>query len=256
MGQEGFVLRHHRRYARGFTQIDNAAVQDTSRLSLRAIGLLTYLWSLPDDAKVNSAVLAKRCKEGRDAIRTAMDELIAAGYAKRERTQDTQGHWVTKLHLDDQPSFSKPAGGTDDGFSGVGSPGVGGSGAKNLKDPSERATTPHGVVDATPQTIIKAWLDDLEARRLSWRPDPAETAEAGATLKRMLKAGATQGECLEELRAYEGSTYPPGTMAHKWRDKRKRKAGLLKADTTNGHRKRTAFDIARDQLAELGRNGT
>jgi hypothetical protein len=67
----------------GYAQIDNRALQD-ERLSWKATGLLAYLLSLPDDWKIKSADLVKRKTEGRDAVRSAMRELEAAGYMRRE----------------------------------------------------------------------------------------------------------------------------------------------------------------------------
>lgn len=64
-----------------FTIIANRMIRD-SALSYRAVGLFAYLASLPPGAGTSIARLS-RCKpEGRDAVATARDELIAAGFLR------------------------------------------------------------------------------------------------------------------------------------------------------------------------------
>ena len=66
-----------------FTQIDNFVIQKESDISWRALGLLTYLVSLPPDWSITIEKLGKVRVEGRDAVRTAMNELVTAGYVVR-----------------------------------------------------------------------------------------------------------------------------------------------------------------------------
>lgn len=86
-----------------FAQISNAALAD-ERLSFRARGLLAHLLSLPIGWTTDSVALAKGTKEGRDAIRTALNELVDHGYLVRVRSQDAQGQWRTDVHVTDIPS--------------------------------------------------------------------------------------------------------------------------------------------------------
>ncbi len=69
-----------------FTILDNAALRD-SKLSLKARGLLCTCMSLPPDWSFSIRGLASLCREGRDAIATALNELEAAGYLRRNRIQ-------------------------------------------------------------------------------------------------------------------------------------------------------------------------
>lgn len=65
----------------GFVQVDNAPVQQ-GELSYRAIGILTYLLSKTDDWETSMTNLENHSpKEGKHAIKSGMDELVAHDYA-------------------------------------------------------------------------------------------------------------------------------------------------------------------------------
>ena len=61
-----------------YTVMSNRHLDDT-RLSLKAIGLLSKILRLPDDWDYTLEGLAHICKEGKDAIRSAIVELEQAG---------------------------------------------------------------------------------------------------------------------------------------------------------------------------------
>lgn len=73
-----------------FTVMSNVHLQDT-RLSLKAVGLLSKLLSLKDDWKYSVEGLTQICKEGKDAITAALKELEACGYLTRRQTHDAAG---------------------------------------------------------------------------------------------------------------------------------------------------------------------
>lgn len=96
------MIIHSRRPSHNFTIIRNEVIRD-DHLSFRARGVLLYLLSMPGDWETSSDRIAAAGKEGRDAIRTALKELIDVGYVTREREQDAAGHWVMHYTVRDRP---------------------------------------------------------------------------------------------------------------------------------------------------------
>lgn len=98
------------------------AVED-HKLSWKARGLLAYLLSRPDNWRTSSQHLARCGPDGRDAVRTGLDELVQAGYLVRRRRQDPAGRWSTETcvydcaqHVDNSV--------TEAGISDAGKPGA------------------------------------------------------------------------------------------------------------------------------------
>ena len=75
---------------RDYTVMCNCHLKDTS-LSLKAKGLLSMMLSLPDEWNYNTRGLAAICKEGVDAISTAIRELEKAGYIIRRQLRGSNG---------------------------------------------------------------------------------------------------------------------------------------------------------------------
>lgn len=69
-----------------FTVLDNEALRDSS-LSLKARGMLCTCMSLPPDWSFSVRGLAAICKEGREAVASALSELERAGYLRRNKLQ-------------------------------------------------------------------------------------------------------------------------------------------------------------------------
>lgn len=91
------------RLEQDFTILPNAALRDPW-LSYRARGILAYVLSMPDNWETNSVALARQGREGRDAIRAAILELIDAGYVRRQKRQDDRGQWRTDYYFHDRRS--------------------------------------------------------------------------------------------------------------------------------------------------------
>lgn len=66
-------------HKRCYTSISNGLAQNPN-ISLKALGLMVYLLSLPDDWRIHVNHLIKVRKEGRDAIMSAIKELKELGY--------------------------------------------------------------------------------------------------------------------------------------------------------------------------------
>lgn len=81
------MTRMIKRYENKFTIISNNAVQD-NRLSWKARGIFTYLWSMPDDWNFYETEVAKHATDGRDSLRSGLTELEKYGYLKRERVRN------------------------------------------------------------------------------------------------------------------------------------------------------------------------
>src|SRR3954447_12078817 len=94
------ILRH--RHPNRFTVLPNDAIRNPA-LSFRAVGVLAHLLSLPDGAKVDSATLANAHKEGRDAVRSAFDELAGHGYYRRDVIRLADGRLRTEVVVSSTP---------------------------------------------------------------------------------------------------------------------------------------------------------
>ena len=76
-----------------YTTMSNRHLRD-ERLSLRAIGLMSKMLSLPEDWDYTVKGLAAIVKEGRDAVRKALMELEAAGDLVREQGRSAGGNFA------------------------------------------------------------------------------------------------------------------------------------------------------------------
>ncbi|WP_131783631.1 replication protein [Legionella gresilensis] len=85
------VLRIHKKQ-QNFVILDKTCLQD-SHLSWGAKGLHAYLMSMPDDWRVKVADLKNRATNGRDAVRSLLDELERAGYISKSTCRSTSGRF-------------------------------------------------------------------------------------------------------------------------------------------------------------------
>ena len=75
---------------RGYTVMANFHLRDKN-LSLKAVGLLSKMLSFNDGWKFSTRGLAAICKEGTDAILTALRELEKNGYLVRHQERNANG---------------------------------------------------------------------------------------------------------------------------------------------------------------------
>ena len=78
---------------RDYTVMSNFHLKD-STLTLKAKGLLSMMLSFPDEWNYSERGLASICKEGVDAIHTAIKELELAGYMERHQLRGKGGRIV------------------------------------------------------------------------------------------------------------------------------------------------------------------
>lgn len=105
------MIRRAPRPRSEYLVVANRVSQDT-RLSFRARGILIDILSRPDGWELSAERIAEGSPtEGRDAIRTALQELIDLGYAERRKEQNAQGQWRTVTDVYGVPKTDYPASG-------------------------------------------------------------------------------------------------------------------------------------------------
>lgn len=70
-----------------YTMVCNALLRDRA-ISLRAKGLYALMFSKPDGWIFHEAALLQESSEGRDALRSAMKELLVRGWVQKRRPRD------------------------------------------------------------------------------------------------------------------------------------------------------------------------
>ena len=222
------------RKQRDFTILDNAALYD-ERLSFRARGILAYLLSKPPEWRTNARQLAAATTgEGRDAIRTALNELEAVGYLVRQQTRNERGQWVTLTEVREDCGTSDGTGAwktgpgdsaTNDTGAWKTGPGKTGSGKSGPLVRTEHKELKQGSPKATPLLVdppAPAPLEDDSAarcsrHRLEASPPPCHacaarrrTAEAAAAQERARQLDAdvaARAEAIEQCDLCDGEGY-------------------------------------------------
>lgn len=105
-------MRIHRTTpTRAFSVFSNALLRDRS-ISWCAVGVLTYLLSLPNEARVTIRTLAEQRKEGRARIAAALHELEESRYLRRVVRKDREsGQLFTVYEVFDTPYEDEPPAG-------------------------------------------------------------------------------------------------------------------------------------------------
>lgn len=94
---------------RDYTVMSNYHLRDEN-LSLKAVGLMSWMLSLPDNWNFTTEGIVKCRKEGRDAIRGALKELEDAGYLVIKHGKDKGGKFTTSYTLYEQPKTTNTKG--------------------------------------------------------------------------------------------------------------------------------------------------
>lgn len=86
-----------------YTRVLNSMIKD-KRLSFKARGLLVFMLSQPANWTTRVGWIEEQATEGREAIRSAIEELEALGYLRREKVKDDSGQFVSfAYHWHDSP---------------------------------------------------------------------------------------------------------------------------------------------------------
>jgi hypothetical protein len=130
---------------RNFTIISNAIVRD-QKLTYRARGILAYLLSQPDHWRTNADRMQYPSTEGRDAIRSALNELEKAGYVVFVKRQTAKGTWLSEWLVYDEPVHNRTV---DDLW----------TSKENGDQPSPEKPTPDN------QAIYKELINKMDAKK-------------------------------------------------------------------------------------------
>ncbi|MFF3006341.1 hypothetical protein ACFVTF_26470 [Kitasatospora sp. NPDC057940] len=164
---------HRNRHDRAFVVVPNAAARH-DRLSLAAVGLLVRLLSLPDGTPATIERIAEQVEEGKTAVAKAFKALEAAGYLRRQRTQDPEtGLWSTQSHVSDLPMGHIPAVGEPEHRNVGDLPGGGKDQGKNL------------LPAAAPEPDAPKEQEEASTAEDQAAPADAETGQAASLLARL-----------------------------------------------------------------------
>lgn len=92
---------------KNYTVMSNYHLRD-KRMSLKAKGLLSFMLSLPLDWDYSLDGLEKICKEGKDSIRSALNELKLYGYLVIKKIQNEKGIFEYEYMIYEYPYSENP----------------------------------------------------------------------------------------------------------------------------------------------------
>lgn len=100
------VIRVHK--TKDYTVMSNSHFREKG-MTLKAKGLLSLMFSLPDDWDYSIAGLTTLSKDGKDGVMSALNELERFGYLKRTRLADEKGKFAGyDYDIFEQPQSSEP----------------------------------------------------------------------------------------------------------------------------------------------------
>lgn len=149
---------HRSLITKDFTVLPNAVLRDTS-LSFKARGILVMMLSMPSDWQTHLTWIEKQGNEGREAIRSALQELEVRGYLRREIVRKVGRVAGISWYWTDSPDDGKPSSGKP-------------SCTKNSHVPKSKESKETGVCFANPVSSFSP----------EWRPDPRSKEQKLAAL--------------------------------------------------------------------------
>jgi len=100
------IFRGKLHFESQFTQIHNAWIRDPN-ISYKAKGLLTYLLSHEIGYTITIGQIIRESGDGKQSVRSALEELIKAGYLETQRTTDERGYNAGLAYFIKDPSIPK-----------------------------------------------------------------------------------------------------------------------------------------------------
>ncbi len=81
-----------------YAQISKKILRD-NRLSAKAMGLMCFFLSLPDDWEINIKELVRHFSDGEKSIRAAINELVLLGYIEMQQSRGKRGRFSSTIFL-------------------------------------------------------------------------------------------------------------------------------------------------------------
>lgn len=131
----------------------NKGFLNNPKLSAKAKGLLAYLLSLPDDWQIYENELVKHFKDGRDSLRSGIQELVKEGYIERVRMRNddgTLGAYEYSVYEDLNHIGKSNIGKSNIGESNIGKSNIGKSNTTNNKKINNKKTNKK-ITNNTPE---------------------------------------------------------------------------------------------------------
>lgn len=195
-----------------FTTIDRETVND-DRLSFKAKGLLLWLLDKPDDWHLRSEDIALVGPDGRDSVRSGLQELEAAGYIKREKLRRPDGTFNSTCIVYERPAQ------TGDGKPDAGGPAVGEAGPLMKTENEDCVRGESSTLAPRPRNLLFDALVDacgLDASEMT----PAAQRACGVAASELKRAGADPGQVAIRAQAYRmkfsGAAITPTALAKHW----------------------------------------
>lgn len=135
--QKSIFKRNKNSQNKNFTVVSNAMIQDPS-ISPKAKGILLYLIHLPEDWVIYHGYLQKAMNVGENYLNSGLDELIEAGYVKRERQKIKGIYQPYSYEFSDMKIF-KPLEKNQTGFSSPENPELQNTNKVNTKEHQQQS---------------------------------------------------------------------------------------------------------------------
>jgi hypothetical protein len=107
MTKQAGIYRAQLDFEKGYVRAPNEWLRDP-RLGLKAKGLLIYFLSHEVGYVITLAQIERETADGRAAIRSAISELISAGYLETDMTKDTRGYNAGLAYTLKNPKCENP----------------------------------------------------------------------------------------------------------------------------------------------------